>query len=86
MPEAAPPWIGSHLGPSGRMAKNTPSIRKLLKIVANDPFAKAVRSGSVLAHPGFSMASGAHDRARSVTAKPGAGARTGISFGPGHVQ
>jgi len=62
------------------MAKNAPSIRKLLKIVAKSEPARRMAAGSVFARSQVSMAGGARAWAGSVATRPGGGARSGRSF------
>ena len=83
MQEAAPPWVGSYRHLLGRVAKNGPPIRKLLKIVAKSSLTERLGAGVDLARWDARAVSGARWLGPSVTAKPHSPAAPGISAAQG---
>jgi hypothetical protein len=85
VPGAAPSGIGSRQARFGRMAKNAPLIRELLKIAAKNGIIGVAGSGAVLARLAVFAVGGARGRARSVTGRSSDAMWAGISFerGPG---
>lgn len=81
MQEAASPWVGSHRRLFGRVSKNAPPIRKLLKIVAKSSPTGRPGAGAYFARRDARAVSGGHRLGPNVTVKPRAPATPAISAG-----